>query len=261
MNCGKCDVDISFLSKRCKYCEGCSKLAIKESYKKYRNKKDIKSKKKEYAKEHYLVNKDRLKPIRKKWRDDNKEKEKEYNRTRYEDVDKERLSNYYKDNKEEINKKKKEYRKTEEGKKWLNEYKIKNAHKQRYRDSLKSVIRRLNRNKNDYTNNLLGYSDLEFKLYIEMQFIGDMSWENRKSFEIDHIIPIVAFVDNTPLKIVSALDNLRPMYPFENIKKYTSIDYDCVDVYEKYIDYLTDDYKIKILDYKSNLNSLPTELE
>jgi hypothetical protein len=78
-----------------------------------------------------------------------------------------------------------------------------------------------------------------------------MSWEDRKSFEIDHIIPISAFIDDTPLNIVSALDNLKPMHPVDNIIKYTSIDYGYIHLYEKYIDYLNDEYKSQILDFLS----------
>jgi hypothetical protein len=126
---------------------------------------------------------------------------------------------------------------------------LRNSYKYRYRDSLKSVIRRLNRDKNDYTNKLLGYSDLDFKIHIENQFTECMSWENRDSFEIDHIIPIVAFIEETPLNIVSSLENLKPINPIDNIKKFISIDYDYIKLYEKYIDYLIPEYKEKIIDY------------
>lgn len=237
-NCKKCEIDISERPKNSKYCKECA----------YENKK---SNMKEISSKHYFENKERLKPIRKKWRDDNKNKEKEYNKQRYATKDKERLSNYYNENKDEINKRRKEYRKTDEYKKWINEYRIRNAHKQRYRDSLKSVIRRLNRDKNDYTNNLLGYSDMDFKIHIENQFTDKMSWADRKPFEIDHIIPISAFIDNTSLSIVSSLENLKPIDPEDNIRKYTSIDYNYIHLYEKYIDFLKDEYKIKILNYIS----------
>jgi hypothetical protein len=246
MNCKSCNSE-NLKSKRSKYCESCSELSKKESYKKYRE--NNKEKVNETSKKNYEKNKEKLKPVRKKWRDDNKEKQIEYNKERYEIVDKERLSNYYKENKEEINKKRSEYRKTDEYKKWKKEYDLKNSYKNRYRDSLKSVIRRLNLDKNDYTNKLLGYSDLDFKLHIESQFIGDMSWENKNTFEIDHIIPISAFIENTPLNIVSSLDNLKPMDPVENLKKFVSIDYNYINLYEKYIDFLIPKYKEEVINY------------
>jgi hypothetical protein len=250
--CIKCDIDITDRGPRFKYCLDCAKLAKKESMNRVLNKEEIKEKRIAYSKKYYNMNKERLKPIRKEWRKINSEKEKEYNKKRYESIDKERLSNYYNENKEEINKKKSEYRKTDEYKKWISEYRIKNAYKQRYRDSLKSVKRRLMRDKNDYTNNLLGYSDMEFKIHIENQFTEEMSWDDRKSFEIDHIIPIAAFKEDTPLCIVSSLDNLKPVNPQDNIRKYTSIDYNYVQLYEKYLDFIKDEYKEKILNYISS---------
>jgi hypothetical protein len=249
MNCKNCNSE-NLRSKRSKYCESCFELSKKESYKRYRE--NNKEKVNESSKKNYEKNKEKLKPVRKKWRDDNKEKQIEYNKERYEIVDKERLSNYYKDNKEEINRKRVEYRKTDEYKKWKKEYDLKNSYKNRYRDSLKSVIRRLNLNKNDYTNKLLGYSDMDFKLHIENQFVDDMSWENKNTFEIDHIIPISAFLQNTPLNIVSSLDNLKPMDPIENLKKYISIDYNYIKLYEKYIDFLIPRYKEEVINYLKN---------
>jgi hypothetical protein len=250
--CVKCDIDITNRGPRFKYCQECSDISKKESTIKYLSKEENKKMKNEYNKNYYDSNKEKLKPVRKKWRADNKEKEIEYNKERYYNVDKERLSKYYADNKEEINTKRFEYRKTDEYKKWIKEYKIKNAYKNRYRDSLKSVIRRLNRNKNDYTSILLGYSDIEFKNHIENQFTENMSWENRESFDIDHIIPISAFIKDVPLYIVCALENLKPMKPDENNKKYTSIDYDYIHLYKKYLEFLNDDYKNIILDYISS---------
>lgn len=204
---------------------------------------------KEYSSLYYKENKERLVPIRKEWREKNREKEKINNKDRYIKRDKERLCKYYIENKEDINKRKKEYRKTDEYKKWKKEYDLRNSYKSRYRDSLKSVIRRLNRNKNNYTNKLLGYSDVDFKVHIERQFIECMSWDNRDSFEIDHIIPIVAFKEETPLNIVSSLENLKPINPTENIKKFISIDYNYIKLYEKYIDYLIPKYKEEITEY------------
>jgi hypothetical protein len=272
-----CSADISEKHKNSKFCDDCSIISKKESFRRYaeknkenrkeyaikyrvENKEKIKSyqeenkeSRKEYSKEYsslyYEKNKERLVPIRKEWREKNKEKERINNKDRYLKKDKERLSKYYKENKEEINKRKKEYRKTDEYKKWKKEYDLRNSYKYRYRDSLKSVIRRLNRDKNDYTNKLLGYSDLDFKIHIENQFTECMSWENRDSFEIDHIIPIVAFIEETPLNIVSSLENLKPINPIENIKKFISIDYNYIKLYEKYIDYLIPEYKEKIIDY------------
>ena len=248
-NCEICNIDISE-RRAAKYCIECAKISNNESIIRYKI--INKSKIEEYGKKHYEDNKERLRPIRKKWRDNNREKVKNCSKEEYIKTGKERLSNYYIENKEEINNRKKKYRKTEEYKKWKKEYDLKNIYKQRYRDSLRSVIRRLDRDKNDYTNKLLGYSDIDFKIHIESQFVENMSWENRNSFEVDHIIPIVAFIENTPLNIVSSIDNLKPMNPTENIKKFISIDYNYIKLYEKYIDYLIPEYKEEIIKYLEN---------
>jgi phytoene dehydrogenase-like protein len=76
----------------------------------------------EYSKDNYNLNKDRLKPIRKNWKSVNNDKIKKYNKDRYESTDKERLSNLYGSKKDEIKLKRDEYRKTEEYKKWLSDY-------------------------------------------------------------------------------------------------------------------------------------------
>jgi thiol-disulfide isomerase/thioredoxin len=202
----------------------------------------------EYNKEHYIANIDKLKPIRKEWKDTNKDKIKKYNKERYESIDKERLSNLYNSKRDEIKIKRDEYRKTDEYRKWLSEYKIKNSWKDRYRSVLKSVLKRVKTGKNAKTNEILNYTDKEFKLHIESLFIDEMSW-NDKDTQIDHIIPIVAFKHDTPINIINSLENLRPMYKSENIKKFTSIDFNHIDLYKKYIEYLIDDYRIKVLSY------------
>ena len=61
-------------------------------------------------------------------------------------------------------------------------------------------------------------------------------------------------VENTPLNIVSALDNLKPMDPIDNLKKFTSIDYDHINIYEKYIDFLKPEYSMDVLIYTEMLS-------
>jgi hypothetical protein len=203
----------------------------------------------EYSKDNYNLNKDRLKPIRKNWKSVNNDKIKKYNKDRYESTDKERLSNLYGSKKDEIKLKRDEYRKTEEYKKWLSDYRIKNSWKNRYRSVLKGVLRRVKSGKNGKkTNEILNYTDLDFKLHIESLFTNGMSWSDNNT-QIDHIIPIIAFKPETPINIINGLDNLRPMYKIDNITKFTSIDFEHIELYKKYIDYLIDDYRSIILNH------------
>ena len=51
------------------------------------------------------------------------------------------------------------------------------------------------------------------------------------------------------MSIVSSLENIKPMNPTENIKKFISIDYNYIHLYEKYIEYLKPEYKSEIILY------------
>ena len=51
-----------------------------------------------------------------------------------------------------------------------------------------------------------------------------MSWENRESWHIDHIVPISLAKDENEVKILSNYKNLRPMWSIDNIIKSNTID-------------------------------------
>ncbi len=59
---------------------------------------------------------------------------------------------------------------------------------------------------------MLGYSALELKHHIEKQFTTGMTWKNYGEWHIDHIKGVINFDSNTNVKIVCALDNLRPLW-------------------------------------------------
>lgn len=90
------------------------------------------------------------------------------------------------------------------------------------RGLIKRLIRRVvnltGKKKASRSFEMLGYSQAELRYRIESQFYGEMSWENRSSFHIDHIVPVVAFIEHgiTDTKIINSLCNLRPMSPKEN---------------------------------------------
>ncbi len=77
-----------------------------------------------------------------------------------------------------------------------------------------------------------------------------MNWEDgRNKFHIDHIIPVSAFEEDTALNIINSLDNLRPISAIENFQKGDKIDYNEIDIYIKYLDYLKEDYFNEIKEY------------
>jgi hypothetical protein len=93
------------------------------------------------------------------------------------------------------------------------------------RSRCKNLIRRLAKlqcyNKQGKTNDILGYGYGEFRQHIEAQFKDGMSWDNRESFHIDHIIPIAAFIrnGNTDPQIINSIHNLQVLSPEQNRKK------------------------------------------
>lgn len=72
--------------------------------------------------------------------------------------------------------------------------------------------------KDTQTEKLLGYSKIELRHHLESKFKPGMSWANRDSFHIDHIVPVADFFrrgiyDPT---VINALSNLQPLTPAEN---------------------------------------------
>ncbi len=69
----------------------------------------------------------------------------------------------------------------------------------------------------------LDYSIEELKFHLESQFISPMSWENRKSFSVDHIIPQSMFkytsLKDEQFRLCWSLDNLRLLPPSQNFSE------------------------------------------
>jgi hypothetical protein len=64
----------------------------------------------------------------------------------------------------------------------------------------------------------LGYSIDALANHLESQFLEGMSWEKRSEWHIDHIRPRSSF-SSKQIKEAFALENLRPMWAKENLKK------------------------------------------
>lgn len=174
-----------------------------------------------------------VKDIQKKYKEapDFKEKQKEYDKKRYQELRDEtiqRMREYRKDNKEEVNKRARERRKNpkvkEITKKWNQEHKdlFNNVYRKAYRNKyphavawrsiLHSTLKRMGTSKQGHTIDMLGYSALDLKHHIEKQFTKGMTWENHGEWHIDHIISVTSFPNDTPVNVVCALSNLRPMW-------------------------------------------------
>jgi hypothetical protein len=71
---------------------------------------------------------------------------------------------------------------------------------------------------------LVGYTPGDLKRHLERQFLPGMSWENRRLWHIDHIVPLALLPADTPehpnFLRAWALCNLRPLWKLENEQKH-----------------------------------------
>lgn len=74
-------------------------------------------------------------------------------------------------------------------------------------------------NKNNKFKNYIGCTLEQLKYHIESQFKDDMTWENYGKWEIDHIIPMTAAIEEKDLYILSHYQNLQPLWKLDNIRK------------------------------------------
>ena len=69
------------------------------------------------------------------------------------------------------------------------------------------------------TEEILGCSFEHFKKHIENQFVGDMSWDNRGEWHIDHIVPLSMANTVDELLKLSHYTNLQPLSAKDNLIK------------------------------------------
>lgn len=70
----------------------------------------------------------------------------------------------------------------------------------------------------------IGCSVATLKTHIELQFSGEMSWNNYGEWHIDHIIPLaLGATFNLPLNVIWHYSNLQPLKASLNMSKHHSI--------------------------------------
>lgn len=211
-------------------CKEC--VAIKRSEYYYSKHEHFRNQNKEY----YEQNKEKI------YQNLDKEKKRERDR-RYSEKNREKLKNkkleYYYNNREVILEKRKKY--YEENKDVLNkiteskrEIKKKSYQKRKHqfvwRRILRRTIEQLKIEKESSTKDILGYDYNELKRHLENGFLKNMSWDNYGEWHVDHIIPISRFKKDTPPNIVNSLNNLRPLWAEDNLKRQNQL----TDIEEKY---------------------------
>src|ERR1035437_1745009 len=171
----------------------------KESRKKYNkdNKDKIKIYSDKYHKEYYSVNKERIIEYQKQYRIDNISDKKEYDRN-YRILNKNKRSEYHKKRKRSD---------------ILYRLMINVRH------MIQISLRKNGYSKTSKTQEILGCSFEEFKIYLELKFENWMTWENRGKYngelnygwDIDHIIPISSAKTKAEIIILNNYTNLQPL--------------------------------------------------
>lgn len=106
-------------------------------------------------------------------------------------------------------------RRNEISKKHYNEYKTLMI----CRRLIKRTLKYLGTEKELTTIELLGYSPSQLKETIESKFVDGMSWNNYGEWHIDHIRPLSSFDKTENPKTINSLDNLQPLWAFDNLSK------------------------------------------
>ena len=88
----------------------------------------------------------------------------------------------------------------------------KTKHDVSWKKLLRAYLKKVGKQKTASTKSMLGYDSMEFKSHIEALWYDGMDWDNCGEWYIDHIVPIHCFAPETPVCVVNALQNLRPMW-------------------------------------------------
>jgi hypothetical protein len=87
------------------------------------------------------------------------------------------------------------------------------------RNLIGQCFKRKSFKKNEKTTQILGCSFDEFKSHIESQFKHGMSWDNRGEWHIDHIMPVSMAKTEDEVIRLNHYRNLRPLWAHENLSK------------------------------------------
>jgi len=217
--CGKCNIekpfeDFTFREKVNRYesrCKECVKEYDKEYY--VKNKQKIIDRSNSYYKE----NTEKVLLTTKEYREKNKIKVKkrkvDYHIKNVEKI-REKVKNWRNNNKERRNQTEKERRK--------NDVLHKLVHYLRVRTNF--YIKKMGVTKNNSSLKIIGLSPIELKEYIEQKFTEGMCWDRMgKEIHIDHIIPLSSAKTEEEIYKLCHYTNLQPLWAEDNLKKSNKI--------------------------------------
>lgn len=99
----------------------------------------------------------------------------------------------------------------------------------RFKNSVRSNIsaaitkRAMSLKKQKHTEEILGCSFNEFRIYIEAKFTEGMTWENYGEWELDHITPISLAKTEEEVYKLNHYTNFQPLWKMDNLKKSNKI--------------------------------------
>ena len=160
----------------------------------------------------------------KKWRDSNKEYMSNKSKTWYEqnkEHRKEYLKEYRENNVDKIRQIKRDYERNRKARDPL--YKLISN----FRTAIYQVLKESNVEKNKHYFDILQYTPEELITHLENKFTDKMSWDNYGDWHVDHKLPITHFniqeMGDEEFMRCWSLDNLQPMWGFDNIFKSNKI--------------------------------------
>jgi hypothetical protein len=150
-----------------------------------------------YSKRYYEKNKEAIKEYSKQYRLDNIENKKNYEKE------------YKKKNKDKISKRHKNKMNTD------STYRL----KKNIRDFIRKGSKSKEFSKRSKTEEILGCSFIEFKIYLESKFESWMTWENKGLYngefnfgwDIDHIVPLCSGNTEEDIIKLNHFSNLQPL--------------------------------------------------
>lgn len=217
--------------KMCKKCNISKEINL---FRKYRN--SCRECEKEYGRDKYKKESEKLKAVQKVNYENNKERYREYGRLYYKEnkeINKSGRKEYYENNKDHIKEQVRVYNSKNRGKinkrqREYNSLRIKNDIMFKLSKNIRTLI--VNSfyyngfTKKSKTHEILGCSFDDFKIYLESKFEDWMTWENRGLYsgeldygwDIDHIIPISCAITEEDLYKLNHYTNLQPLCSYVN---------------------------------------------
>ena len=96
---------------------------------------------------------------------------------------------------------------------------------ERIRKNIGNGIRKTSWSTHTKTEDILGCSFYEFKLYIERHFAVGMSWDNRSEWHLDHIIPTATALSESDVLSLNHYSNFQPLWADDNLSKGDSLNW------------------------------------